>query len=329
MEAVEKQRRLLVAGAAGFMGTNFLERVKNSASFEVIGVVHKRRPVVCGRNIEYVTADLRRMEECKRLFEKRDIDWVCMFAGELSPIAVLNNNPIGPVVDNTVIHAQMLEAAYLAGVRKFLWLSSSTGYPPLNGPLKEGDFFIADPASPYEPIGWMSRYIEKLSMLYATKPKQPMTVIALRPSAVFGEHDDFDFGTCHALPALIRRVVERKFPIEIWGTGEDERDWIYVDDLIDACLLALQKVEGYEVFNIGSGRTYNLNQLLRYILEIVGEKNTEIAYRSEKSRNISVRRLDCSLAKRFLGFEAKTPIEEGLAKTIRWYETQEGKIFDE
>lgn len=309
--------RMLVAGAAGFIGTNFLNRVKNKEEFEVLAVYHRKKPVVASRNIRYVQADLRNPEECRKV--TRDIDHVCMFAGRLSTTAVMVDNPLGPVTENTVINTQMLEAAYISGVRKYCWLSSTTGYPKMSTEMKEDDFFTGDPPPPYEPVGWMSRYIEKLSMLYAQKPAKPMTVISLRPTSVFGEYDDFNYRTCHALPAIMRRVIERQSPIEIWGSGEDRRDWLYVDDLIDACLLALDTVDGYEAINIGSGKTYSLNELLDTMLEIDGFENTEITHTSTKATSVTVRQFDCSYAGQRLHFKAKTSIRDALANTMKWF----------
>lgn len=105
--------RMLVAGAAGFIGTNFLNRVKDKEEFEVLAVYHRRKPVVVSGNIRCVQADLRNPEECGKV--TRDIDHVCMFAGRLSTTAVMVDNPLGPVTENTVINTQMLEAAYSSG----------------------------------------------------------------------------------------------------------------------------------------------------------------------------------------------------------------------
>ncbi|MFC1606559.1 NAD-dependent epimerase/dehydratase family protein [Candidatus Latescibacterota bacterium] len=309
--------RILVAGAAGFIGTNFLNRVKNREDFEVIAIYHQKKPSVVSGNIQFIQADLRNPDECNRVM--KDIDYVCMFAGRLSTTAVMIDNPLGPVTENTIINTQMLEAAYISGVKKYCWLSSTTGYPKMNGKMKEEDFFKDDPPPPYEPVGWMSRYIEKLAMLYATKPEKPMTVISLRPTSVFGEYDDYNYKTCHALPAIMRRVIERQKPIEIWGSGEDRRDYIYVDDLIDACLLALDKIEGYEAMNIGSWETFSLNELLKYMLEIDEFEDAKITHTRMNKTKVTVRPFDCSYSGKRLDFTAKTSIKDALANTMKWY----------
>ena len=119
--------------------------------------------------------------------------------------------------------------------------------------MSEEAFFGEDPPTPYEPVGWLSRFVEKVSEQYVRKASSPETVIALRPTSIYGPHDDFEFETCHALPAMIRRVVERHHPIEVWGSGEDGRDLLYVGDLVDACMLALERCNGFSAYNVGAG----------------------------------------------------------------------------
>ncbi|SVD77556.1 uncharacterized protein METZ01_LOCUS430410, partial [marine metagenome] len=156
-------------------------------------------------------------------------------------------------------------------------------------------------------------------MLYTTKTDNSMSVACLRPTAVFGEHDDFNYETCHALPALIRRVAERHQSIEIWGSGEDERDWLYIDDLIDACLLALEKFEGYKVVNVGSGKSCSMNQLLNYLFEIENNSEAELFHNKKDENTTTLKRyFDCTMAENLMGFKAKTNIREGLSKTLCW-----------
>ena len=310
-------KRIVVAGAAGFIGTNFIKRLANNEHYDVIGIFNTKKPSIEADNISYLQADLRNLDECKQVV--KEDDYVCMFAGRLSTTSLMLKNPLGPITDNTVINVNMLEAALLAGINKYLWLSSTTGYPQLDRPLLEEDYFDSDPPSPYEPVGWMSRYIEKLSSLYSTKPNNSMTVICLRPTAIYGEHDDYDFQTCHVLPALIRRVVERYSPIEIWGSGEDTRDWLYIEDLIDACLLALENIDGYVALNICNGKSYSVNQLLENLLDIDGYHDAQIVYNRKNNSQEIKREFDYSLAEKLIGFKAKTSINRGLKQTLNWY----------
>jgi GDP-L-fucose synthase len=218
-----------------------------------------------------------------------------------------------------IMNAVLLEAAYFAGVKKFLFMSSCTGYPELERPLKEEDMFYADPADVYFSVGWMSRYSEVLCRMYATKLKNPLSIIILRPTTIYGEYEDFHFETCHMLPALVRKVIERQDPIEIWGTGENARDLVYADDVFDACLLALEKTDNFDVFNIASGRQYSVNELLKIILGLEHYTDARVIYNTSKPSTINRQIVDFSKAQEVLGFKPKTSLRQGVTRMIEWY----------
>ena len=167
----------------------------------------------------------------------------------------------------------------------------------------------------------MSRYLEQISKEYTNK-NDSFTVIALRPTGVYGPGDDFDFSTCHVLPALLRRVVENQNPIEIWGDGEDRRDWIYIDDLIEACINSLDNLRGFHAINIGSGKSVSVNQVIDILDEIGGEPRIR-KYLEVKKKGVNKMEFDCTLAKKKLGFVAKHSLEKGIEKTFRWYKTKQ------
>ena len=310
-------RTMLVAGAAGFVGTNFLQRVADQPGVTVIAVYHERMPIVEGCNIQYVQSDLRNVDHCHELMNH--VDQVFMFAGRLSTAVVLKNNPLGPVTENTVINLNMLEAAFLSEVKSYVWLSSSTGYPQRSSPLQEHEFFEEHPPSPYESVGWMSRYIEIIADLYARRSNGRLAVSSLRPAGMYGPYDDFEFETCHALPAIMRRVLECRDSIEIWGSGKDERDYIFVDDVVDACLMAAQAVTGSISLNIGSGKTHSLNELLRLMLRWESQEHVSLIYRGDVGLPVMRRAIDCDKAQKELSFEAKTDIQQGLQATMKWW----------
>ena len=146
-----------------------------------------------------------------------------------------------------------------------------------------------------------------------------MQTIVVRPANIYGPYDKFDWETSHVLPALIRRVVERHDPILVWGDGKDIKDFIYVDDLVDGLLLAMEKLHEFETVNIASGQQYCLRDLLDLILKINGYNNANIVFDASKPTMIPKRLIDPSKARQALGFEAKTSMEDGLRKTIDWY----------
>jgi GDP-L-fucose synthase len=165
----------------------------------------------------------------------------------------------------------------------------------------------------------MKRFCEAVCEMYATKIKNPMQTIVIRPANIYGPLDNFDFETSHVLPALIRRVIERQNPIKVWGDGKDIKDFIYIDDFIEGILTAMQKTAGFDVFNIASGNQYVLSDLLETMIRIDGYDSARIIYDTSKPTMIPKRLIDPSKARTLLGFMAKTPIEEGIKNTIEWY----------
>jgi GDP-L-fucose synthase len=241
-------------------------------------------------------------------------------AANTSGAAVIASTPLVHVTPNIVMNSQMLEAAYSARVKKFVWLSSNAAYPPSGDrPVKEEEMFDGDPYETYFGVAWMKRYTEILCRMYSEKLKNPMTTVVLRPSNIYGPYDDYEFETSHVMAALIRRVVERHDPFEVWGTGDDIRDWIYIDDFIDAMIMAAEKINSYNPINIGLGKGYSIRQALRMMLEIDGYTGARITYNSSKPSMIPTRLIDTAKAEAILGFKAKTGLEEGISKTIAWY----------
>jgi GDP-L-fucose synthase len=307
----------LVTGATGLMGTTALKRLQNIPGVTVKAVCHHRKPHIVAANITYMQADLEKPGDCRRLVD--GIDYVLFFAGILMTAPVLAANPVSPLTSNLLMHAQMLEAAYLAGVKKYLVVGSSTGYPAQDTLLHEDDMFRGDPADAYFSVGWMFRYVEALCRMYSTKLRNPMPIAVIRPSTVYGEHEDFSPDKSHMLPALVRKVVDREQPLEVWGDGEVKRDLIYADDLLDACVAALEGSVRLSEFNIAYGREYSLKELLAMILHADGYKNAEIVFNATGPSTGGRRILDTRRAREVLGFRPKTDIESGIRFMLTGY----------
>jgi GDP-L-fucose synthase len=284
----------------------------------VRATIHRKEPVILDKRIEYVRCDLTRMEDCRKVVS--DMDYVFLCAANTSGAAVMQATPLVHVTPNIVMNSRMLEAAYFAKVRKFVWISSSAAYPPSgNRPVKEDELFNGDPYEKYFPVAWMKRYTEVLCRMYSEKLTNPMTTVVLRPSNIYGPYDDFEFETSHVMAALIRKVVERHNPLEVWGTGDDVRDLIYIDDFIDAMILATEKIESYNPINIASDKGYSIKEILQMILEVDGYTDANIQFNPSKPSMIPIMLIDTTKAESILGFKAKTGLREGIRKTIDWY----------
>jgi GDP-L-fucose synthase len=317
MTEMFKGAKVLVAGGAGFVGANVINRLL-ALGADVRATVHRKGPVIRDKRIEYLTCDLTLMEDCQKAVAGRDYVFLC--AANTSGAAVIATTPLVHVTPNILMNSQMLEAAYFAKVKKFVWLSSNAAYPPSGDrAVKEDEMFDGDPYETYFGVGWMKRYTEILCRMYSEKLKNPMPTVVVRPSNIYGPYDDYDFATSHVMAALIRRVVERQQPFEVWGTGDDVRDWIYIDDFIDALLLAAEKINAYDPINIGLGRGYTIKQALQMMLEIDGYRDAKVVYNSTKPSMIPIRLIDINKAEKVLGFKPRTGLKEGIQKTLAWY----------
>ncbi|MBI4398006.1 MAG: NAD-dependent epimerase/dehydratase family protein [Candidatus Omnitrophica bacterium] len=312
--------RVLVTGGAGFIGTSLIARLLNE-NCHIRATVHQTQPRIHDSRIEYVSADLTQKEDCIRVTQ--GMDYVFMCAAVTSGALAINATPLIHVTPNVVMNAYMLEASYNQKVKKFLFISSSAAYPPTgNRPVREEEMFGEDPYPVYYFSGWMKRYSEILCKTYAEKINPPMSVVVIRPSNAYGPYDKFDFRTSHVTAALIRKVIERQNPLVVWGTGNDVRDLIYIDDLVGGMLLAFRTSEKYLTVNIASGLVISVKELVNEILALDNYFDADIEYDSSKPSTIPQRQIDTSYAKKILGFQAKTPLTQGLRKTIDWYRNE-------
>jgi GDP-L-fucose synthase len=312
-----ENKRILIAGGTGFVGVNLINRFLSMGA-HVRATLHKKPPVINNDRIEYLKCDLLDAHDCNKAVE--GMDYVVMCAANTSGAAVIASTPLVHVTPNIIMNARILEASYSAGVHKFVFLSSNAAYPPSGDRyVKEEEMFDGDPYETYFGVGWMKRYTEILCRLYAEKLKKPMKTIVIRPSNIYGPYDDFDFATSHVMAATLRKVMERHDPIQVWGSGDDVRDLIYIDDFVDAVLLAMEKIDTFDPVNIGLGKGYSVKEILSIAMEVDGYRDAKVQYDATKPSMIPIRLIDVSRAETLLGFKAETDVRDGIAKTIDWY----------
>lgn len=311
-----ENKKVLVAGGTGFVGVNLINRLL-SLGADVRATVHNKPAVIDDDRVEYITCDLMEKEDCRRATE--GVDCVFMCAANTSGAAVMAKTPLVHVTPNILMNTLLLDAAYSAGVKKYLFISSNTVYPAVDHPVTEEEMVPGDVFEKYFCVAWMKQFTEVLCRMYAEKIPRPMKTVVVRPANIYGPHDDFEWETSHVLPALMRKVVERHDPIQVWGDGNDVKDFIYIDDFIDGMLLAMERIENFEPINIASAVPCTIKQALQAMLEADGYTDARISFDASKPTMIPIRLIDASMARRVLGFEARTPMAEGLKRTIQWY----------
>ncbi len=315
-----KGKKCLVLGGTGFVGTHFVRQLLDQGA-NVRIPVHIRPPRIDHPNLELIPADLTLLEDCLRVME--DVDYAFHCAGAVSAAAVtVGNNPLAPIATNLILTLRIMEAAWSVGIDRILIFGSSTAYPATEHSVREDEMWSAEPHPAYFGYGWSRRYTERL--VEFAHDRSPVKVALVRPTATYGPEDDFDPRTSHVIPALIRRAMEREDPFVVWGTGEEIRDTLYIDDLVRGSLLALEKLPACEAVNIGYGKGHTVRELVEVILKSTNYEEASVVYDSTKPSTIPVRLTDTTKAKNLLGFEPVVTLEEGVQATVDWYRQKFG-----
>lgn len=313
--------KVLVTGGGGFVGTNVVERLVKEGA-KVTATYHKHEPKCKFEGVEYVSTDLTCREDCLEVTKAQEA--VVLTAAFVAGAEGMLAGPMHLVTDTVILNLRTLEAAFENGVKKCIYISSGMVYPFLKEPLKEEMGFIDDPFEKYFTGGWSRRFIEVVCRMYAEKLKV-MDITVLRIDNLYGPHDNFERNKSHVMPALIRKAVERMTPFEVWGDGQDYKDFIYIEDLVDGMVRALVRAKGFHVYNLASGRNVTINEALKIILKCCDYEDAEIVYNADKPTMIPYKVLCIDKAKKELGFCPNTTLEEGIQKTIEWYKMNPAK----
>ena len=305
----------MVTGGAGFVGVNLIKRLLDEGA-DIRATLHINKPVLNDNRIEYFYGDLRIEENCQKAVA--GVDYVFMCAANTSGAKVMATTPLVHLTPNILMNMQMLQAAYTARVKKFLFISTNTVYPLTDFPVKESDVTNNFYES-YHIVAWMKRFTEIVCEMYSNRIKEPMKTIVVRPGNLYGPYDKFDWEKSKVIPAIMRRAIERHDPFEVWGDGMDLKDFLYIDDCIDGLILAMENLDEFEPINIASGIPVTIRDVLTQILKSADYDDADVQYDSSKPTMIPKRMIDISLAKEKLGFEPKVSLQDGIHKTVQWY----------
>jgi len=312
---VFKNSKVLVTGGSGFIGINLIKRLLTEGA-NIRATLHTKGPVIIDDRIEYIKGDLRLEEFCAEVVD--GVDYVFMCAANTSGAKVMSATPLVHLTPNILMNIQMLQAAYSAGISKFLFVSTNTVYPLTDFAVKESDVTNEFYES-YHIVAWMKRFTEIVCDMYSTRIKNPMKTVVVRPGNLYGPFDKFDWEKSKVIPAIIRRAIERHDPFEVWGDGMDLKDFLYIDDLIDGLILVMERINEFEPINLASGIPVTIRDVLGEVLKSADYKDADIQYDATKPTMIPKRMIDISLAREQLGFNPKVNLEDGIQRTVDWY----------
>jgi len=264
--------------------------------------------------------DLRRWENC--LNAVKDTDLVIHLAAHVGGIGLNRSKPADLFYDNAMMGLQMMEAARQSGVKKFVAIGTICAYPKFTSvPFKEEDLWNGYPEETNAPYGLAKKILLVQAQSY--RQQYGLNAIYLLPVNLYGPNDNFDLETSHVIPAMIRKCVEavknNKDEITVWGTGNSTREFLYVEDAAEGILLAAEHYDKSEPVNLGAGFEISIKDLVALIAKLTGFRG-KVTWDSSKPDGQPRRSLDTSRAESEFGFKAKVSLEDGLRRTIDWYQ---------
>jgi GDP-L-fucose synthase len=302
-------KRVVVTGGAGFLGSHLVAALKKLSPKEII----------VPRSSEF---DLREKAVCAKVVAGADV--VIHLAANVGGIGYNQNFPGTLFYDNLLMGVHLMEESRLAGVEKFVAIGTICAYPKHTPvPFKEDDLWNGYPEETNAPYGLAKKMM--LVQAQAYRQQYDFNAIYLLPVNLYGPGDNFDPDSSHVIPALIKKFVEAKQggadEVVVWGTGTPTREFLFVDDAVRGIILAAERYSGAEPVNLGSSFEISIAELAKIIGKVVGFEG-EVVFDSTRPDGQPKRKLDVSRAEEEFGFKSEVSFTEGLERTVEWYENK-------
>jgi len=315
MASFWSDKRVVVTGGAGFLGSFVVEQLRTKGC----------RQIIVPRSRDY---DLVEMEAVRRLYADTTPDVLIHLAARVGGIGANQANPGRFFYENLMMGSQLIEIGRQRGLGKLVAIGTICAYPKFAPiPFQEDDIWAGYPEETNAPYGLAKKMMLVQSQAY--RQQYGFNSIVLFPVNLYGPHDNFDLQTSHVIPALIRKCVEARdtgaSEIVLWGDGTPTREFLYAEDAAEGILLAAEQYDDSRPLNLGTGEEISINGLATMIATEVGYTG-RIAWDKTKPNGQPRRCLDVSRIKQTIGFQAKHTLRDGLKKTIAWFHAHREKL---
>jgi GDP-L-fucose synthase len=295
--------RTLVTGGGGFLGSHLVERLQARGD-----------DVIVARRADY---DLTRWDDAQRLFSEAGPELVFHLAAEVGGIGANRAYPGRYWYANLMMGAHVLELCRENDVAKLVVAGTVCAYPKFTPvPFHEEELWNGFPEETNAPYGVAKKAV--LVGAQAYRQQYGLNAVFLLPANLYGPRDNFDLETSHVIPALVRKMLEGRGEVVLWGDGSPTREFLYVEDAAEGFLLAAEHYDGGEPVNLGTGAEISIRELAELTAELTGFEG-EIVWDDSMPNGQPRRALDASKAERLFGFRARTELRDGLVETITWY----------
>lgn len=304
---MELNSKIFVAGHRGMVGSAIVRRLEELGYSNIITADKK-------------IVDLTNQNKVSMFFGHEEPEYVFLAAAKVGGIKANNEMKGDFIYQNLMIQSNIIKSSKDNNVKKLLFLGSSCIYPKMSTqPIKE-EYLLTGPLEPTNDAYAIAK-IAGIKMCQSFNQQYGTDFISVMPTNLYGPNDNYDLNNSHVLPAMIRKFHEAKLEgkdkVEIWGTGTPMREFLYVDDLADACIHLMLNYNDSEIVNIGTGKDITIKDLALTIKDVVGF-NGEIYFNTEMPDGTPRKLLDVSKLKD-LGWEYKTTLREGIEKTYKDY----------
>jgi GDP-L-fucose synthase len=304
---MEINARIFVAGHNGMVGSAIVRKLKELGYTNII-------------TFDRSQLNLLNQSDVQSFFNINCPEYVFICAAKVGGIKANNEMKGDFIYENLTIQSNIIKSSKDYNVKKLIFLGSSCIYPKMSPqPIKE-EYLLTGPLEPTNDAYAIAK-IAGIKMCQSFNQQYSTNYISVMPTNLYGPNDNYDLNNSHVLPAMIRKFHEAKLEgkdkVELWGTGTPMREFLYVEDLADACVYLMKNYNSSEVINIGTGVDITINDLALTIKEVVGFKG-DIYFNTDMPDGTPRKLLDVSKLKE-LGWEYKTTLREGIKKTYKNY----------